>query len=86
MKKKILAIMLACVMLVIVSIHVFAVVDACSHNNGIAMGLVDHDERGGGCWAIERYYCDRCDETMYEVETTYNICPTWHKYHSNEQD
>lgn len=86
MKKKILVIMLACVMLVIASIHVFAIVDACPHNNGIAMGLYRHDEMGSGCSAYERYYCDLCDKTLYTVDTTYTLCPTWHTRYPNWQN
>lgn len=78
-------IVLACIMLVICSIYTFAMAEACSHNNGIAMGLYDHSEMGSGCWAYERYYCDLCDETLYEVDTTYTTCPTWHTRNPNWQ-
>lgn len=86
MKKKIFVIMLACVMIVIASIHVFAIAESCSHSHGIAMGLLYHHVMGSGCHAIERHYCDQCNETMYELDTTYNICPTWHTRYPNWQN
>lgn len=87
MKKKIFIIMLACVMIMAGSISVYAVVEACSHNYGTAMGLISHTTYGyDGCIATERYYCDRCDETMYiATDVTYTTCPTWHTRYPNWQ-
>jgi len=82
MKKKILMLLLACVLLIVGSISVYAVVDACSHNNGVAMQLTGHDRYGyDGCIADERYYCDVCNETLYTVtDAIYTVCPKWHRY------
>lgn len=85
MKKKIFMVILVCVMLAVVSLSVYAVTEACSHGGGVAMGLYTHHQMGSGCAAYERHYCDRCNETLYTVDTTYNICPTWHTRYPNWQ-
>ena len=85
MKKKIFAVILVCVMLLITSVSVYAVVEACSHGGGVVQGLYTHTASGSGCIAYERHYCGRCNETLYEVDTTYNICPTWHTRYPNWQ-
>jgi uncharacterized protein YpmB len=82
MKKKSVLIILLCIALVCVcAISVYA-----AHTHSTAMGLYSHQKSGSGCIASERYYCDQCDQTLYVLNTTYNICPQWHRTNPNWQN
>lgn len=78
MKKKIFIIVLACVMLVLSSISVFAIVDACGHPD-VIYDLIIHHKLGSSCIAIEQEICTVCGDMVHEYEATYSSCPRWHK-------
>ena len=77
MKKKIFMILLACVLLIVSSISVYAIVDACSHSGGYSTRVVGdtHVQLGQGCKCTEQYYCPRCGTVFDTYEVMYTQCP-----------
>ena len=79
MKKKIFMILLACVLLVVGSIHCFALAEACSHSGGTTTAWTAHDIYGGSCVATEVTFCTKCMTIFDTYPITYSTCPAWHR-------
>ena len=77
MKKKILMILLVCVVLSICAISVYAIVDACSHSGGYSTKYIEetHIQLGQGCRCTEQLYCPKCKLVFDTYEITYTQCP-----------